>query len=95
VEGGRVELAVRDTGIGMDPKDIPRALEPFAQVDNALSRRYEGTGLGLPLSRKLVELHSGTLTIASQIAKGTTVAVRMPAARTLARVGESSAQDPS
>ena len=94
-EGGRVELAVRDTRIGMDPKDIPRALEPFAQVDNALSRRYEGTGLGLPLSRKLVELHGGTLTIASQIAKGTTVAVRMPYARTLARVGRSSAQDPS
>ncbi|MFN7193054.1 MAG: ATP-binding protein, partial [Rhodospirillales bacterium] len=81
-----------DTGIGMDPKDIPRALEPFAQVDNALSRRFEGTGLGLPLSRKLVELHGGTLTIASEIAKGTSVVVHLPPNRTLARVRQISAQ---
>lgn len=86
-----VELVVRDTGIGMDPKDIPRALEPFAQVDNALSRRFEGTGLGLPLSRKLVELHGGTLAIASEVAKGTTVVVHLPPERTLARAARASA----
>jgi signal transduction histidine kinase len=87
-----VQIVVHDTGIGMDPKDIPRALEPFAQVDNALSRRFEGTGLGLPLSRKLVELHGGTLTIASEIAKGTSVVVHLPPNRTLARVRQISAQ---
>ncbi len=86
-----VQLVVQDTGIGMDPKDIPRALEPFAQVDNALSRRFEGTGLGLPLSRKLVELHGGTLTVTSEIAKGTTVVVQLPPERTLARARASSA----
>jgi len=81
-DGGTV-LAVRDTGIGMRPEDIPRALEPFAQVDSALSRRFEGTGLGLPLSRKLVELHGGSLAIESEPGHGTTVTVRLPAARTL------------
>jgi len=83
---------VRDTGIGMDPKDIPRALEPFAQVDNALSRSFEGTGLGLPLSRKLVELHGGTLAIVSESAKGTTVFVHLPPDRTLARAGNARTQ---
>ncbi len=91
-EDAGVQIVVHDTGIGMDPKDIPRALEPFAQVDNALSRRFEGTGLGLPLSRKLVELHGGTLTIASEIAKGTSVVVHLPPNRTLARVRQISAQ---
>jgi signal transduction histidine kinase len=81
-DGGTV-LAVRDTGIGMRPEDIPRALEPFAQVDSALSRRFEGTGLGLPLSRKLVELHGGSLAVESEPGHGTTVTVRLPAARTL------------
>jgi signal transduction histidine kinase len=80
---GGARLAVRDTGIGMRPEDIPRALEPFSQVDNALSRRYEGTGLGLPLSRKLVELHGGKLAIDSVVDRGTTVTVTLPPSRTL------------
>ncbi|MBI1243918.1 MAG: PAS domain S-box protein [Alphaproteobacteria bacterium] len=81
-EGG-ARFVVRDTGIGMRAEDIPRALEPFAQVDNALSRRFEGTGLGLPLSKKLVELHGGHLTIESVIDRGTTVTVVLPHTRTL------------
>ncbi len=80
---GGARLVVRDTGIGMRPEDIPRALEPFSQVDNALSRRFEGTGLGLPLSRKLVELHGGHLAIESVLDHGTTVTVTLPASRTL------------
>src|SRR5690606_30090855 len=47
---------VKDTGIGIAPKDISRAMSPFGQVDSALSRKYEGTGLGLPLTKKFVEL---------------------------------------
>jgi signal transduction histidine kinase len=82
---GGLELCVTDTGIGMRAEDIPRALEPFAQIDSARARRLEGTGLGLPLSRKLVELHGGTLSIRSEIDKGTTVAVRLPATRTIAQ----------
>ncbi len=63
---GGVTLAVADTGIGMRAEDIPIALAPFRQVDGALNRRYEGTGLGLPLTKMLVELHGGTLEIDSE-----------------------------
>ena len=54
-----VAVAVTDTGIGMDPADIDIAFQPFGQVDNRLERRYEGTGLGLPLTKALVDLHRG------------------------------------
>ena len=47
----------------MAPMEIPKAMEPFGQIDSRLSRKYEGTGLGLPLAKHLVELHGGTLTI--------------------------------
>src|SRR3712207_9131177 len=58
---GGVTPFVRDNGIGMAPEDIPKALTPFAQVDQSLTRRYEGTGLGLALTQRLVELAGGTL----------------------------------
>ena len=72
------EFVVVDTGIGMKREDIPVALEPFRQVDSTLARRYEGTGLGLPLARALTELHGGTLTIESEQSRGTTVTVSIP-----------------
>ncbi len=78
---GCVTVSIVDTGIGMRPQDIPRALEPFGQIDSVLARRFEGTGLGLPLSRKLVELHGGTLSIESAPNRGTTATVRFPASR--------------
>jgi signal transduction histidine kinase len=78
-------IEVADTGIGMEEADIPKALEPFGQVDNRLSRRYEGTGLGLPLAKQLVELHGGSLTIASRINQGTMVSVQLPNARVIER----------
>jgi len=74
-------LAVADTGIGIAPGDLERVMQPFAQVDSRLNRRYEGTGLGLPLTRGLVELHGGTMTIESELDRGTTVTVRLPAER--------------
>jgi signal transduction histidine kinase len=76
-----VSLQVSDTGIGMAPNDIPKALERFGQVDNRLARKYEGTGLGLPLSKRLAELHGGTLELQSEIGRGTTVTVTFPAHR--------------
>ncbi|HTQ33630.1 MAG TPA: ATP-binding protein [Stellaceae bacterium] len=79
---GEVIISVTDTGIGMAPEDIPRALQPFGQVDNSLSRPHGGTGLGLPLARRLIELHGGTMTIDSEVGKGTTVTVVLPANRT-------------
>ncbi|HET7594824.1 MAG TPA: ATP-binding protein, partial [Stellaceae bacterium] len=81
VEEGCVLLEVRDTGIGIAPEHVARALSPFGQVDSRLSRRYEGTGLGLPLARALAELHGGTLTLDSAPGRGTTVRVTLPAER--------------
>ncbi|HEX7969114.1 MAG TPA: ATP-binding protein, partial [Stellaceae bacterium] len=78
---GSLALAVSDTGIGMKPHEIPIAMEPFRQIDSTLTRRYEGTGLGLPLARTLTELHGGSLTIKSAHGKGTTVTVLLPASR--------------
>jgi signal transduction histidine kinase len=76
-----VAISVTDTGIGMAPEEIPVALERFGQIDGRLSRKYTGTGLGLPLTKHLVELHGGALAIASEAGKGTTVAALFPPER--------------
>jgi signal transduction histidine kinase/HAMP domain-containing protein len=76
-EGLAIEVA--DTGIGMAKDDIPRAMEPFVQVDASLNRRHGGTGLGLPLTKLFTELHGGRLEIDSQPGVGTTVTVILPA----------------
>ena len=76
-------IAVSDTGIGMAEQDIPNALERFVQIDSDLNRKHGGTGLGLPLSKRLVELHDGTLEIKSTLGVGTTVTVRLPRRRIL------------
>jgi len=77
-------IAVADTGIGIAEEDIPRALERFGQIDSALSRKHQGTGLGLPLAKHLVELHAGALTVQSEFGAGTTVTVTFPPSRILA-----------
>lgn len=76
-DGDGILVSVIDTGIGMSKEGISVAMIPFAQVDNRLERKYEGTGLGLTLSKTLVELHRGDLTIESEPGKGTTVTVRL------------------
>ena len=78
---GALDLAVEDTGIGMDEAHIRMALTPFGQVDSRLNRKYDGAGLGLPLTRQLVELHEGSLEIDSALGRGTRVTARFPAAR--------------
>jgi PAS domain S-box-containing protein len=75
---GGVTLAVVDTGIGMAPETIAEALEPFRQIDGSLARKFEGAGLGLSLSKALVELHCGSLAIESRVGAGTTVTVTLP-----------------
>jgi signal transduction histidine kinase len=75
---GDLLIRVADTGIGIAPSDIDRVMEPFGQVDSHLNRKYEGTGLGLPLARGLAELHGGSLTLESRLNVGTTVTVRLP-----------------
>jgi len=78
VEDSSYKFEVRDTGIGIAPKDISRAMSPFGQVDNTLKRKYEGTGLGLPLTKKFVELLGGKFSIESELGKGTTVSFNLP-----------------
>ncbi|HEX6119547.1 MAG TPA: PAS domain-containing sensor histidine kinase [Dongiaceae bacterium] len=78
---GELLLQVRDTGIGMREEDLNRVLEPFVQVENELTRRFEGTGLGLSLSKQLIELHGGRIAIVSKLNVGTTVTVHLPADR--------------
>ena len=70
---GRVRVSVEDHGIGMAPEEVPLALTPLRQINSGLQRRYEGTGLGLPIAKQLVELHGGELIIESARGVGTTV----------------------
>jgi two-component system cell cycle sensor histidine kinase PleC len=85
------EIRVIDTGVGMSPDDIAVALTPFGQVDGGRSRRHEGTGLGLPIAKGLVELHGGTLDIESEKGKGTTITITLPCDPASAQRGNSSA----
>ena len=80
-------IQIIDTGIGIAPEDIGTALAPFQQIDSKLSRKYEGTGLGLPLTKAITELHGGILDLHSEVGVGTTVTVRFPADRIVARPG--------
>jgi signal transduction histidine kinase len=80
-EDGSLAVSVRDTGIGIAAADIPRVMKIFQQADNGHSRRYGGTGLGLPLAKRLVELHGGNVVLESKLGSGTRVTARFPAAR--------------
>jgi PAS domain S-box-containing protein len=93
--GGRVTLSaatdpdgfvfqVTDTGIGIPAELQAGVLEPFGQVQSALARNTEGTGLGLPISVRLIELHGGRLSLDSATGRGTTVTIRLPQSRVLA-----------
>ena len=73
-------LRVSDTGIGIPSKDIPRIFERFYRVDRARSRETGGTGLGLAIVKHVVENHGGTIEVDSELGRGTTFAIRFPAA---------------
>jgi signal transduction histidine kinase len=87
-------IAVRDSGIGIAPDDMPRVLQPFVQVDSALNRTHNGTGLGLPLAAAMVELHGGKLVIDSEPGRGTTVKAYFPLAR-IVGIGDVAAAAPA
>jgi len=78
---GSLKLKVSDTGIGIAAEDLDKVMTPFSQVDSAFSRKYQGTGLGLPISKAFAELHGGSFTMNSEPGDGTTVTVRFPAER--------------
>ncbi|WP_448188467.1 response regulator [Azospirillum sp. sgz301742] len=80
---GAPTITVSDTGIGIDEKDVPRVLQAFEQVENPANRQLTGTGLGLPLTRHLVELHGGQMVLSSRVGEGSTITVRLPAERLL------------
>jgi PAS domain S-box-containing protein len=74
-------IAVTDTGVGIDEEDIETVLSPFGQVDNSYQRNANGIGLGLPFTKKLAEMHGGTLSISSVPGQGTTVEIMLPKER--------------
>ena len=80
---GDLAITIKDTGIGMDQKGLETALEKFGQVHNNDSSPTDGTGLGLPLTKGLVEAHGGKLDIKSSIGQGTTVCIEIPGSRIL------------
>ena len=76
--GSDIAISVSDTGIGIRAEDIPKVLEPFGQVESLMSQKHKGTGLGLPLTKELAELHGGSLTMESNVDAGTTVTITLP-----------------
>ena len=82
-----LRLVVEDSGIGIAPDDLEKALRPFGQIDSRLARKYQGTGLGLPLARSMTELHGGKLVLESTPGRGTTATVWLPASRILSPAG--------
>ena len=73
-----IGISVSDTGIGIAPEDIAKVLEPFGQIDSQMARKHVGTGLGLPLTKELAELHGGTLIMESAVKMGTTITLLLP-----------------
>jgi signal transduction histidine kinase len=87
MDGAEPALAVSDTGIGISKEDMPLVFQPFSQLDDGLTRRYQGAGLGLHLARAVVEGHGGTLRLSSRVGEGTRVEIRLPADRVIQSSG--------
>tara|TARA_B100000315_G_scaffold145541_1_gene134463 strand:- start:174 stop:2429 length:2256 start_codon:yes stop_codon:yes gene_type:complete len=83
-EDGSIQFVIKDTGIGMDELGIAKALEKFGQIDSEQAHKYSGTGLGLPLTKSLIEMHGGSMLIESVPGSGTTIKLRIPEERVIA-----------
>jgi signal transduction histidine kinase len=92
---GDLVLSIRDTGIGIPPEQIERIFQPFEQVAGHLTREHEGTGLGLPIAKALIELHGGELFLSSQPGAGTTARLRLPGDRVCGVTAAITAQIPT
>jgi signal transduction histidine kinase len=86
LDDDRLAIIIQDTGIGIAEADIPKAFEAFGQIDNSLSRKYEGTGLGLPLTAAMARQHNAELTLTSEVGAGTVVTVTFPPERVRSQV---------
>ena len=80
---GELALTVADTGVGMSAREIEDSVVPFVQVDSRLARRTPGSGLGLPITKRLIEMHGGRLSLESVPGRGTTATLYFPASRLL------------
>jgi PAS domain S-box-containing protein len=74
----QMRFSITDTGIGIAPDDLPKLFKPFVQLDSSLSRQYEGSGLGLMLAQKLVDMHGGSIQVESAVGRGSTFTVVLP-----------------
>lgn len=90
---GEYQILVADTGIGIAPDKIQLVLEPFRQADPAIAKKYEGSGLGLPISKRLIELHGGQLLIQSTLGKGTIVGMMLPKERVVLPTAENAKEE--
>ncbi|UCJ12540.1 MAG: PAS domain S-box protein [Phormidium sp. PBR-2020] len=77
-ETATLRFAVQDTGIGISPENIQKLFQPFVQIDSALNRQYEGTGLGLALVKRIVELHQGQVNLTSEVGVGSCFSFTLP-----------------
>lgn len=77
-ESAEIRFAVQDTGIGISPENIQKLFQPFVQIDSALNRQYEGTGLGLALVKRIVELHQGQIALSSEVGAGSCFSFTLP-----------------
>lgn len=89
-EDRRVVLKITDTGVGMDVRELPRLMEPFSQADESFQRSFQGTGLGLPIAKSLMDVLGGDIEVESEIGAGTTVTLIFPAERTIAGTDQQS-----
>ena len=94
-KSGDLVLSIRDTGIGIPPEQIERIFQPFEQIADHLTREHEGTGLGLPIAKALIELHGGELILNSKPGAGTTATLRLPGDRVRSVAASAAAQIPT
>ena len=92
---GDLALSIRDTGIGIPPEQIERIFQPFEQIAGHLTREHEGTGLGLPIAKALIELHGGELVLSSKPGAGTTATLRLPGDRVRSVAASAATQIPA
>ncbi len=80
---GGIEIRVEDTGVGIEPENLKLVQQPFVQVADAMTRRHKGSGLGLAIVKSIIDMHGGTFTLESEVDKGTTAIITLPADRVL------------